>query len=130
MTGPGPAAEVAVAVVAVGCGLVGARGAGFGGGSERRGTGPVAGPVWDSGPVGGSGLETAPENEPASGLVWSAGAVVSAETGRGPVGGSGLVLGSGFVELGQSSAPGSGCGSEPGPRGEPGLGHDFAPRLS
>lgn len=137
MAALGPAVVVVVEAAAAGCGLVEAHGAGFGEGSERRGTAPVAGEEagceWDSGPVGGFGLDTASEDELASGLVWSAAAVVSAETGRGLVGGSGLVLGSGgsgFAELGRSSAPGFECGSEPGPRGEPALGHEFAPRSS
>lgn len=128
---------VVVAAAVVGCGPVGARGAGFGGGSERRGTGPAAGVVtgseWDSGPVEGFGFETAPVDELVSGLAWSAGAAASAETGRGLAGGFVLVFGSGgaeFAEPVQSSAPGSERGSEPGQQGEPGLGREFGPRLS
>lgn len=104
----------AVAAAVVGCGPEEARGAESGAGSGRTGTGPAAGAEAgsesDSGPVGGFGLETASVDELASGLVRSTVAVVSAETVLGLAGGPGLALGfagSGFVGLGQSSAPGS-----------------------
>ena len=54
-------------MVVVGCGPVGARGAGFGAGSAGKGTGSE----WGSGPVGGFGFETAPKRKTYHYLIYS-----------------------------------------------------------